>query len=250
MERMLLQLNKFFFILLLLPSIAISQTIVNIEELRNEGKEGFFAGLGFSLNASRGNRDRDFYSLDLRFDYNLDDIENFMIIRKSERKSNQNVMDISQLIHIRSVFETYNQYNAEFFIQSAKNPFRLFRERNLFGTGLRMIIDDQMRFGAGVIYEEETDLDDFITNTTRLSAYFHDNFAVAENVNFNTTIYYQPGVTDFSDYKASFLMAFNFLVNNKFSISLQYDIAYDSDPITNAVEDDQGLSTKFSYSFN
>ena len=45
-------------------------------------------------------------------------------------------------------------------------------------------------------------------------------------------------------------MAFNFLVNEKFSISLQYDIAYDSDPITNAVEDDQGLSTKFSYTFN
>ena len=64
MERMLQQLNKFFYILLLLPSVAISQTIVNIEELRNEGKEGFFAGLGFSLNASRGNRDRDFYSLD------------------------------------------------------------------------------------------------------------------------------------------------------------------------------------------
>ena len=173
-----------------------------------------------------------------------------MIIRKSERKSNQNVMDISQLIHIRSVFKTYNQYNAEFFLQSAKNPFRLFRERNLLGTGLRMIIDDQMRFGAGVIYEEETDLEDFVTNTTRLSAYFHDNFAVAENVNFNTTIYYQPGVTDFSDYKASFLMAFNFLINDKITISLQYDIAYDSDPITNAVEDDQGLSTKFSYSFN
>ena len=113
-----------------------------------------------------------------------------------------------------------------------------------------MIIDDQMRFGAGVIYEEETDLENFVSNTTRLSAYFHDNFEVAENVNFNTTIYYQPGVTDFSDYKASFLMAFNFLVNEKFSISLQYDIAYDSDPITNSVEDDQGLSTKFSYSFN
>ena len=168
---MLQQLSKLLFIVLFLPSMAISQTIVNIEELRNEGKEGFFAGLGFSLNASRGNRDRDFYSLDLRFDYNLDDVENFMILRKSERKINQNVTDISQLIHIRSVFETYNQYHTEFFIQSAKNPFRLFRERNLFGTGLRMIIDDQMRFGAGVIYEEETDLENFVSNTTRLSLF-------------------------------------------------------------------------------
>ena len=250
MEHMLQQLSKLLFIALFLPSIAISQTIVNIEELRNEGKEGFFVGLGFSLNASRGNRDRDFYSFDLRFDYNLDDVENFMILRKSERKINQDVTDISQLIHIRSVFETHDQFNTEFFIQSAKNPFRLFRERNLFGTGLRMIIDDQMRFGAGVIYEEETDLEDSVTDTTRFSFYFHDNFEVAENVNFNTTIYYQPDTQDFNDYKTSFLMAFNFKVNEKFSIGLQYDIAYDSEPILNAVEDDQGLSTKFSYSFN
>ena len=113
-----------------------------------------------------------------------------------------------------------------------------------------MIIDDQMRFGAGVIYEEETDLENSVTDTTRFSAYFHDNFEVAENINFNTTIYYQPGVSDFSDYKTSFLMAFSFKVNEKFNISLQYDIAYDSDPIKNAVRDDQGLSTKFSYSFN
>ena len=113
-----------------------------------------------------------------------------------------------------------------------------------------MIIDDQMRFGAGVIYEEETDLEDTVTDTTRFSLYFHDNFEIAENVNFNTTIYYQPDIQTFNDYKTSFLMAFNFKVNEKFSISLQYDIAYDSEPILNAVEDDQGLSTKFSYSFN
>ncbi|MEL0199112.1 MAG: hypothetical protein VW905_03855 [Gammaproteobacteria bacterium] len=54
---MLQKLSKLLFIALFLPSLAMSQTIVNIEELRNEGKEGFFAGLGFSLNASRGNRD-------------------------------------------------------------------------------------------------------------------------------------------------------------------------------------------------
>ena len=50
------QVSKIFLLFLLLPSIALSQTIVNIEELRNEGKEGFFAGLGFALNASRGNK--------------------------------------------------------------------------------------------------------------------------------------------------------------------------------------------------
>ena len=70
--------------------------------------------------------------------------------------------------------------------------------------------------------------------------------------NIKSIIFHQTEgwILDFNDYKTSFLMAFNFKVNDKFSISLQYDIAYDSEPILNAVEDDQGLSTKFSYSFN
>ena len=49
---------------------AFGQAIVNIENLRREGEVGFFTSISANLNASRGNRDRDFYSAQLRFDNN------------------------------------------------------------------------------------------------------------------------------------------------------------------------------------
>ena len=41
----------------------MGQAIVNIEELRREGEIGFFTNISAGLDASRGNRDRDYYKL-------------------------------------------------------------------------------------------------------------------------------------------------------------------------------------------
>jgi len=71
---MLLQINKKIFpnslnnVLKLFQSFG--QAIVNIEDLRREGEVGFFTNISANFNASRGNRDRDFYSAQLRFDNN------------------------------------------------------------------------------------------------------------------------------------------------------------------------------------
>ena len=59
----------------------MGQAIVNIEELRREGEIGFFTNIGAKLDASRGNRDRDFYSVKLRFDNNSKDAETFLILQ-------------------------------------------------------------------------------------------------------------------------------------------------------------------------
>ena len=61
----------------------MSQAIVNIEDLRREGEVGFFTNISANLNASRGNRDRDFYSVQLRFDNNSKDTESFLILQQS-----------------------------------------------------------------------------------------------------------------------------------------------------------------------
>ena len=58
---------------------AFGQAIVNIEDVRREGEVGFFSSISANLNASRGNRDRDFYSAQLRFDNNS--IEKFSLER-------------------------------------------------------------------------------------------------------------------------------------------------------------------------
>ena len=61
---MLQQINKFKFISIFAMCITslnvLGQAIVNIEDLRREGEVGFFTNISANLNASRGNRDRDF----------------------------------------------------------------------------------------------------------------------------------------------------------------------------------------------
>ena len=100
---MLHKINKLQFIFVAvfsaLSSNVLTQAIVNIEDLRREGEIGFFTSISASLDASRGNRDRDYYSLQLRFDNNSENAESFLILQQSERKSNEITMDLS-LIHI------------------------------------------------------------------------------------------------------------------------------------------------------
>ena len=62
---MLQKINNFklsaFVVICLSPGTLFGQAIVNIEDLRREGEIGFFTSISGSLEASRGNRDRDYY---------------------------------------------------------------------------------------------------------------------------------------------------------------------------------------------
>ena len=69
---MLQQQNKpvlvFMSALICLAMNLKSEAIINIEDQRKEGEIGLFNSISASLDASRGNRDRDNYSLSYRLD--------------------------------------------------------------------------------------------------------------------------------------------------------------------------------------
>ena len=118
------------------------------------------------------------------------------------------------------------------------------------GLGLRYLINDHARFGFAFINEDEEDLNMINTKTDRLNIYFHDDFEIGENIFFNTTIYIQPSVDDFSDdVKSSAIFALDFEVNEQVTISLQYSRFNDNAPPMNADKMDESISTKFSWSF-
>ena len=72
--------SKFIFIFALFSSSFIySEAIVNVEDLRRDGEKGFFANISGSLSFSRGNRNRDSFSIQSSMDYNLEDLETFLL---------------------------------------------------------------------------------------------------------------------------------------------------------------------------
>jgi hypothetical protein len=246
-------LNKYLVLaltLVIFPSLMKSEAIVNVEDQRKEGEIGFFSSTSIALNGTRGNVHRNFYSINLRFDNNSKDLESFLIMQKTRMKRNQKLMDDSSFVHGRLIFINESKYSTEIFVQQGKNPFRRYAHRNVIGVGTRFALAENSRLGVGVLYEDEEDLQSRSNETERLAVYFHDSFNITENIDFNTTLYYQPSLNEYDDdYKASIIGSFDFTVNQKVKISLVYSGFYDSAPPVGAINHDEQLATKFSYSF-
>jgi len=248
---MLQQLNKAFILTLALIGMhSYASAIINIEDLRKEGEVGLFQSISGSVDASRGNRDRDFYTFTYRIDNNSDTVDSFLVISQSERKYVGEVIDESNFFHGRLIFKNNSKLHYELFAQRSENPFRNYREREVTGLGFRYLINDHARLGMAFINEDEEDLNMVNTKTDRLNIYFHDDFEVGENIYFNTTIYVQPSIDDFSDdVKSSAIFALDFKVNEQVTISLQYSRFNDNAPPLNADKMDESISTKFSWNF-
>ena len=248
---MLQQLNKAFVIAIATIGMqSYASAIINIEDLRQEGEVGLFQSISGSFDASRGNRDRDFYTFTYRIDNNSEAVDSFLVLSQSERKYVGAVIDESNFFHGRLIFKNKSKLHYELFAQRSENPFRNYRKREVTGLGFRYLINDHARLGMAFINEDEEDLNMVNTKTDRLNIYFHDDFEVGENIYFNTTIYVQPSIDDFSDdVKSSAIFALDFEVNEQVTISFQYSRFNDNAPPLNADKMDESISTKFSWNF-
>ena len=249
----LLKSHRLGFLLLLLvvisPQWGFSQAIVNIEDLRREGQIGFFSSLSLALSGIRGNDKRDNYSIEARFDKNTTDIDSFFIAQKSKMKKNDMVIADSSMLHARVVFKNDSKYDPEIFAQQTKNPFLRYHQRDILGAGARITLNDHARIGLGLLTENEEDMNAIKTRTERITSYFHDDYEVAENIDFNVTMYYQPSIDSTKDYKASILGSFDFKINDNFKISFAYNTFFDSMPPATAKKRDETLTTKLTYYF-
>ena len=234
--------------LTLLSNSLFAQAIVNIEDLRREGEIGFFASSSIGLEASRGNADRDFYSVLFRFDSNTKDTESFLILQDNERKSNNKLSDKSRFLHARYILLGEDRVHWELYSQYSENPFRNYQKRSVLGLGMRILLSDTARLGIGVLKEDEKDLGGLTAKTDRLGLYLRDLKEVGENIHFHSTLYLQPSIENFdNDYKASIILGLDFNVNKNLKITVQYSSFHDSSPPRLAEKTDESLATKFSY---
>lgn len=244
-------LNKLILlIILLISSFIYSEAIVNVEDLRRDGEKGFFANISGSISFSSGNRNRDSFSIQSSLDYNIDDLETFFVVKRSQKKINNKNYDSATLAHLRLNFLFDKDPSLETFIQYSKNPFRKFKKRELIGLGTRFNLENNFKAGIGIMNEDEEDLSAISDNTLRVSSYFHSEFLIDENIVFDLSAFLQPALSSFDDFKATLIGQLDFHVNESFKISLQYNTFYDSKPPLTALKKEEGFATLFSYNFN
>ena len=99
-------MKKIVLPLLLITANIYSQPIVNIENLRHSGEIGVFKSAGISFNGSRGNEDRDDYSINFTYVNNNEIIESLFTASKSERTKDDIIEDESSYFHGRLLFKS------------------------------------------------------------------------------------------------------------------------------------------------
>lgn len=205
-------MKYFIFFILSFCLTDILNAQINTERFRvSQYHLGLGGEAGVGITVRTGNTDLQLISGKGRINYNGGTFYSFLVIggdfgwKGSEQFSNES------LVHLRYVPSLSRITQLELFGQIDYNKARKLSFRKLAGSGLRFKAyrDSSIRFsvGAGFMIENENyDLppgsihpsnETFVRSTN----YITTEISLSENADFYSTIYYQPAVNKFSDFK-------------------------------------------------
>lgn len=157
--------------------------------------------------------------------------------------------------HLRYNYKLSDYMVWEAFIQSQHNSIAKINFRGLAGTGPRLKIlgKDKYRLYLGtlVMYEHE-ELNEkplVINRDFRSSIYTSFSLYLTDDITFVSTSYYQPLLTDFSDYRFATENSLVIGIVNRLSLKTTYTLTYDEVPASEVPHTFYKLSTGLLYAF-
>jgi putative salt-induced outer membrane protein YdiY len=135
--------------------------------------------------------------------------------------------------HFRYSYKIRKWITWESFAQGQYNAIMKIQLRLLGGTGprFRIVKREDFKLYAACLYMyeyEEIILPRTYTTTNRLSAYATFTWTLTDNVEFSSTTFYQPALNDLSDYRLAGDGAFEFSINKRISLKINYNFLYDT----------------------
>lgn len=176
-------------------------------------------------------------------------------------------VDENNLINAGFLHMRYNYgfkdsiFIAEAFTQIQYNTIQKLSRRFLWGGGMRYRFFEKEKLnlfaGTSIMYEFELlSLTDTAGNAydspednIRFNFYLSNSFKFKETLSFNHITYYQPLLTDFSDYRISSESSLNMKVSKKVTIRIFFNLFYDSMPVDEVPNLFYSLNNGLRYSF-
>ena len=218
------------FISFIIFNTTLVSQIVDIETSRKEDLVGTKISLNLGFDGSSGTVDRTNYSIGTRFDFNNEVWNRFLIFNYSRREKDDRINEDNTFLHLRFARKISSLIAAEFFIQSNEKPLEKIEERNLIGIGLRFSPLKNLRLGIGVFDENEKRINLDERDTVRINTYLNYLFNISDNTSFNTLIYFQPDVEDFSEIRSLLRLGLRVKATDNFFININYEYIHDSSP--------------------
>ena len=239
----------FFCLSLFLSTDFLFAQIVNMESARKESLSGFHFQANLGLNGSSGTVDRTNYSVETRLDFNSDKWQRFGVFSYKREEKDDSITSNNTFFHLRAVRKVNSLFSWEIFTQLSEKPLQKIKRRELFGAGVRLSPFKSLRIGLGLFDENEERILSETRKTTRLNTYITNDFKISDTATFESTLYIQPDIDDFSEVRSFFVAGLRLKITEKFSSIISYENTYDSSPPPNTDELNSFYGIKFSFEY-
>ena len=239
----------FFCLSLFLSTDFLFAQIINMESARKENLSGFHFQANLGLNGSSGTVDRTNYSVETRLDFNSDKWQRFGVFSYKREEKDDSITSNNTFFHLRAVRKVNSLFSWEIFTQLSEKPLQKIKRRELFGAGVRLSPYKSLRIGLGLFDENEERILSETRKTTRLNTYITNNFKISDTATFESTLYIQPDIDDFSEVRSFFVAGLRLKITEKFSSIISYENTYDSSPPPSTDESNSFYGIKFSFEY-
>ena len=135
--------------------------------------------------------------------------------------------------HVRYSYKVKKWLALETFLQAQYNAILKIKLRFLAGSGprVRLVKRENFKLYVAILYMREYEDVSNIpghSNVNRISAYTTFAWSIKEQIEFSSTIFYQPNLGDFNDYRIAGDGAFEFGITKKLTFKLSYNFLYDT----------------------
>ena len=238
----------FLFVIFIYPYSVYSQ-IVNMESSRKENLIGSHVQINIGLNGSSGTVDRTNYSLEGRFDNNSSNWQRFAIFSYKREEKDNSITSNNTFMHLRGVRKITPLVAIEGFIQLSEKPLQKIKRRELIGAGLRLSPYKSIKIGLGIFNENEERILSEARETVRINSYITNSFNISETASFDTTLYIQPDLEDFSELRSYLVLGLRLKISERFSSIITYENTHDSSPPPITDKSNSFYGVKFSYEY-
>ena len=242
-------------ILLLIVQTSLGQ-IINIEEKRyKDAEEGLQGNVDLNFKYTQNTKSVWQVSNNISLLYRKKKLTHLFLNSISLVRSNNSDLVNYGYAHYRLIHMISDKraIKWESYGQIQYNSVQKIKQRTLIGSGLRFKIINtdslQFNFGWSLMYEyEETTIPEY-SNLIRNSNYLSFNWKISKSWEFKTITYYQPSVSDFSDFRVSNESTLSHKLSKNFSIVGRINFLYDSRPPVDVPVNNLNTSLLLRYKF-
>lgn len=241
----------------LMASSNVFSQVINAESLRKvTDTSGFSGSASLELSLKRDVNDKFAVKNNVSLQYKM---KRHLVLLKNEiefQKIESSKFENKGVQHLRYNYKFYPQIVWEVFAQSQYNKISKINFRGLLGTGPRFKLTKlenyKLYLGTLIMYEyqELSDGETPIERIYRGSAYFSFSLFPTETISISSTTYYQPRLSDFSDFRMASETSLLINLYRNFAFKTTYTFTFDDSPAIGIPNSQYELTSGIVYSFD